>query len=179
VVDASVDDVVAQASVNAAVFVRSERSEDLARALAGPGVAIEHHGRGAIELHGLRGRQIGEIAVREGIVLDELTPRQASLEEAFMALTGDLFVLPGSVALLPASTADAVNPYLPLNAGFAVATSTFDNSHHLAPWTGLAVFAGYAVLAVVVAAAASCAATPSRPRPRSPRRARAGAPGPR
>jgi ABC-2 type transport system permease protein len=64
------------------------------------------------------------------------------------SLVGLLFVLPGIVALLPASTADTVNPYLPLNAGFAVATSTFEDSHHLAPWTGLAVFAGYAALAV-------------------------------
>ena len=36
--------------------------------------------------------------------------------------------------------------------GFAVATSTFENSHHLAPWTGFAVFAGYAALAVAAAA---------------------------
>jgi ABC-2 type transport system permease protein len=68
------------------------------------------------------------------------------------SVVGVLFVLPGIVALLPVSTADAVNPYLPLNAGFAVATSTFENSHHLAPWTGLAVFAGYAALAVAAAA---------------------------
>jgi ABC-2 type transport system permease protein len=47
---------------------------------------------------------------------------------------------------------DAANSYLPLNAGFAVATSTFENSHHLAPWTGFAVFARYAALAVVAAA---------------------------
>ena len=33
--------------------------------------------------------QIGEIALREGVALEELTPRQASLEDAFMALTGD------------------------------------------------------------------------------------------
>ena len=53
--------------------------------------------------------------------------------------------------MLPASTADAISPYLPLNAGFTVATSTFENSHHLAPWTGFAVFAGYAALAVAAA----------------------------
>jgi ABC-type transport system involved in multi-copper enzyme maturation permease subunit len=65
---------------------------------------------------------------------------------------GLLFVLPGVVAILPASVNDAVSPYLPLNAGFAIATSTFENSHHLAPWTGLGLFVGYA--AVVLAAAA-------------------------
>jgi ABC-2 type transport system permease protein len=43
---------------------------------------------------------------------------------AIASLVGLLFVLPGFAALLPSSTADAINPYLPLNAGFAVATST-------------------------------------------------------
>ncbi|MCW2983788.1 MAG: transporter permease subunit [Conexibacter sp.] len=63
-----------------------------------------------------------------------------------------LFVLPGITGILPASVADSVNPYLPLNAGFAVTTSTFENSHHLAPWTGFALFCGYAALAVGAAA---------------------------
>ena len=38
IADASVADVVAQASTNAAVLVRSARSEELRDALAGPGV---------------------------------------------------------------------------------------------------------------------------------------------
>jgi hypothetical protein len=63
-----------------------------------------------------------------------------------------LFVLPGITGILPASVADSINPYLPLNAGTVVATSTFENSHHLAPWTGFAVFCGYAVLAIGAAA---------------------------
>jgi hypothetical protein len=68
------------------------------------------------------------------------------------AFVGLLFVLPGITALLPASTGDAINPYLPLNAGFTVTTSTFENSHHLSPWGGFAVFCAYA--AVIIAAAA-------------------------
>jgi ABC-2 type transport system permease protein len=59
-----------------------------------------------------------------------------------------LFVLPGITAILPASTADAINPYLPLNAGFTVATSTFEDGHHLSPWGGFALFCGYAAVAV-------------------------------
>jgi ABC-type transport system involved in multi-copper enzyme maturation permease subunit len=62
-----------------------------------------------------------------------------------------LFVLPGITAILPASTADAISPYLPLNAGTALATSTFDGNH-LAPWTGFALFCGYALVAIVAAA---------------------------
>ena len=65
---------------------------------------------------------------------------------------GLLFVLPGITALLPSSAGDAISPYLPLNAGFTVTTSTFENSHHLAPWTGFAVFCGYAALALALAA---------------------------
>jgi ABC-type transport system involved in multi-copper enzyme maturation permease subunit len=63
-----------------------------------------------------------------------------------------LFVLPGITAILPASTGDAINPYLPLNAGFAVTTSTFEDSHHLSPWGGFALFCAYAALAVGAAA---------------------------
>jgi ABC-2 type transport system permease protein len=65
-----------------------------------------------------------------------------------------LFVLPGTAAILPASVANSVNPYLPLNAGFAVTTSTFENSHHLAPWAGFALFCGYAAVALGAAAVA-------------------------
>jgi ABC-2 type transport system permease protein len=63
-----------------------------------------------------------------------------------------LFVLPGITAILPASVGDSINPYLPLNAGFAIATSTFEDSHHLSPWGGFAVFCGYAAVAVAAAA---------------------------
>jgi ABC-2 type transport system permease protein len=65
-----------------------------------------------------------------------------------------LFVLPGTTAILPASVADSVNSYLPLNAGFAVTTSTFENSHHMAPWAGFALFCGYAAVALGAAAVA-------------------------
>jgi len=89
IADASVSEIVQQASKNAAVLVRSARSEVLQRALARPGVVIEPLGSELLEVHGLSGRQIGEVALREGVALDELTPRQATLEDAFMALTGD------------------------------------------------------------------------------------------
>jgi ABC-2 type transport system permease protein len=68
------------------------------------------------------------------------------------AFAGLLFVLPGITALLPASTGDAISPYLPLNAGTTVASSTFDSSHHLSTWAGFAVFCGYT--AAIIAAAA-------------------------
>ena len=42
-----------------------------------------------LEVHGLTGQAIGEIALAEKIVLAELTPLQVSLEQAFMRLTGE------------------------------------------------------------------------------------------
>jgi ABC-type transport system involved in multi-copper enzyme maturation permease subunit len=65
---------------------------------------------------------------------------------------GLVFVLPGLIGLLPASIADAVRPYLPLNAGTAVATSTFDASPHLSPWGGFAVFCAFTALVLAFAA---------------------------
>ena len=65
---------------------------------------------------------------------------------------GLLFVLPGITAILPATTGDAIDPYLPLSAGSAVATVVFESPHHLSPWGGFAVFCGYTVLAIIVAA---------------------------
>jgi ABC-2 type transport system permease protein len=64
-----------------------------------------------------------------------------------------LFVLPGIFGILPSSISDSINPYLPLNAGITVATSTFEaGSHHLSPWGGFALFCGYAAVAVIAAA---------------------------
>lgn len=68
------------------------------------------------------------------------------------AFVGLLFVLPGISAILPSSVNNAVSPYLPLNAGTTVANHTFDNPHHLAVWTGFALFCGYAAVAIVGAA---------------------------
>jgi hypothetical protein len=63
-----------------------------------------------------------------------------------------LFVLPGLTGILPHATADKIDPYLPLNAGGAVATSTFDFGTHLSPWGGFAVFCLYGAIACVAAA---------------------------
>jgi ABC-2 type transport system ATP-binding protein len=44
---------------------------------------------GALEVAGLTAEQIGEAAARHSIVLHELSPERASLEEAFMDVTRD------------------------------------------------------------------------------------------
>ncbi len=67
------------------------------------------------------------------------------------ALAAIVFVLPPVVGLFPSSFANAVTPYLPSNAGGAVWTIHPD-ANALAPWPGLAVFCGYAVVAIAIAA---------------------------
>jgi ABC-2 type transport system permease protein len=68
------------------------------------------------------------------------------------ALAGIVFVLPPVLDLLPTSTANAISPYLPSNAGGAVWTINPD-AHTLSPWAGIAVFAAYAAIAIAIAAA--------------------------
>jgi ABC-2 type transport system permease protein len=65
---------------------------------------------------------------------------------------GLLFVLPGITAILPASAADSVSPYLPVNAGSGITTAVFEDPHHLSPWGGFALFCAYTVVAVGAAA---------------------------
>ena len=59
-----------------------------------------------LEVQGLRPDQIGDIAAEHGIALHELTPEQASLEEAFMRLTHDAVEFHASS--LPGESADRI-----------------------------------------------------------------------
>jgi ABC-2 type transport system ATP-binding protein len=88
IADTSVDEFVARASQKV-VVVRSPELERLREALLGPDVTFAAAERGALEVHGLTAEQVGEAAASAGIALHELTPQQASLEEAFMNLTSD------------------------------------------------------------------------------------------
>jgi ABC-2 type transport system ATP-binding protein len=88
IADTSVDDFVARASQKV-VIVRSPELERLRHALVGPNVSFGEAGRGALEVHGLTAEQVGDTAAVAGIALHELTPQQASLEDAFMNLTRD------------------------------------------------------------------------------------------
>jgi ABC-2 type transport system ATP-binding protein len=72
-----------------AVRVRSPQAEALSDLVAGPDVSVAAVSPGVIEVTGLTSEQIGEEAAANAIVLHELTPLQATLEEAFMELTQD------------------------------------------------------------------------------------------
>ena len=91
IADVSVEEFVSRASAKV-VLVRSPALERLRALLEAPGVTFEHADSvtangGTAEVHGLTAEQIGEAAAANGIALHELTPQQASLEEAFMQLT--------------------------------------------------------------------------------------------
>lgn len=88
IADTTVDDFVQRASKKV-VLVRSPQLDELRDLLAGPDVAFEARERGGIEVHGLTAEQIGDAAAARGLTIHELTPQQASLEEAFMVMTRD------------------------------------------------------------------------------------------
>jgi ABC-2 type transport system ATP-binding protein len=89
IADTSVEEFVRRASSDAAVHVRSPEALELEDILRRQGVDVERVGEGLLEVNGLSGRQIGEAALQARIALSELTPQQASLEQAFISLTGD------------------------------------------------------------------------------------------
>jgi ABC-2 type transport system ATP-binding protein len=89
IADTSVAEFVRRASSDANVRVRSPQPVELREALSRREVQVQSIEPGLLEVSGLTGEQIGEIALAARIVISELTPLQATLEEAFMSLTGD------------------------------------------------------------------------------------------
>jgi ABC-2 type transport system ATP-binding protein len=75
------------ARVGTSVSVRSPDASRLAELLSGSGGTVVLQKDGALLVTDLDPAAIGETSAREGIVLHELAPQRASLEEAFMALT--------------------------------------------------------------------------------------------
>ncbi|TDD11123.1 ATP-binding cassette domain-containing protein [Nonomuraea diastatica] len=70
------------------VLVRAAGQEALAHVLRASGAGVREE-PGGLSVTGLDATRIGEVALRHGIALGELTPRGASLEQAFMELTED------------------------------------------------------------------------------------------
>src|SRR6476646_10063449 len=98
--DLPIEEVLASAS-RASVLVRSPDALRLEAALAGPGVVLNRPATDLLTLTGLTAAQIGDRALAEGIAVHELTPRQASLEEAFMDLTNDAIQFHGGTPATP------------------------------------------------------------------------------
>jgi ABC-2 type transport system ATP-binding protein len=88
VADAPIDDFVRQSS-RSDVLVRSPAGAALATLLTQQGAAVTAETDGGLAVTGVDAAAIGDLARAHGVTLHELTPRHASLEEAFMELTRD------------------------------------------------------------------------------------------
>src|SRR5215218_3537795 len=86
--DMSVADFIASAARNS-VFVRSPDDARLLELLRDAGIEVTSPAPGELEVTGVTSDEIGRRASGYGLTLLELSPVQASLEEAFMALTHD------------------------------------------------------------------------------------------
>ncbi|MBZ6114346.1 MULTISPECIES: ABC transporter ATP-binding protein [Streptomyces] len=71
------------------VRIRTPQREQLLDALQGAGIKVAEPGAEALEVDGDIAQAVGELAARHQIVLHELSPQRASLEEAFMQLTAE------------------------------------------------------------------------------------------
>ena len=78
-----------ESSSQRSVRVSSPQVDDLAARVQTAGGKVRALTEGAIEVTGLDAAGIGQLAAANGIILHELTPQKASLEEAFMELTSD------------------------------------------------------------------------------------------
>jgi len=88
IADASVDELVRSRS-RQSVHVRSPQAAELAARARAAGATVTDAGPDpdVIEITGLDSAEVGKLAAAAGIVLFELIPVRASLEEAFMELT--------------------------------------------------------------------------------------------
>ncbi|ATL31700.1 ABC-type multidrug transport system, ATPase component [Streptomyces formicae] len=76
-------------SSRTAVTVRTPDEAALTPLLAAEGATVAPDGTGRLVAHGIAAPRIAELALRHRVLLHELTPHTASLEEAFMELTAD------------------------------------------------------------------------------------------
>jgi ABC-2 type transport system ATP-binding protein len=83
----TVADLIADAS-GAYVLVRARETVRFAAALQSAGATVDRTEDDALRVTQLSSDAIGELALRERVVLSELSPQQASLEEAYLELTG-------------------------------------------------------------------------------------------
>jgi ABC-2 type transport system ATP-binding protein len=86
--DISVEDFVRESS-RKVVRVRSAQADQLRGLVVAQRASVSADEHDLLSVEGIMAEQIGHIAAVNGIVLAELTPQTASLEEAFMELTHD------------------------------------------------------------------------------------------
>jgi ABC-2 type transport system ATP-binding protein len=88
IADCPTAEFIARSSHRSVRVVTPDRSR-LEQAISAAGGQVAAEDDGGLVVSGLGAPRIGELAARDGLVLHELTPQLASLEEAFMELTHD------------------------------------------------------------------------------------------
>ncbi len=88
IADTTVEQFLADAKGNS-VLVRTPETTRLKELLLGPDVTVTTTEAGLLQVQGLTAEQIGTTAWQAHLPVYELTPQQASLEQAFMQLTDD------------------------------------------------------------------------------------------
>ena len=88
IADAPVGDILSQAT-GKAVLVKTPAAASFATTLQSAGATVSVNAPDTLSVGGLDAPAIGELAAKSQIVLHELTPQAASLEEAYLALTED------------------------------------------------------------------------------------------
>jgi ABC-2 type transport system ATP-binding protein len=78
-----------EASARGDVLVRSPQAGELAALLTARGAAVTAQDNGGLAVTGLDAPAIAGLAAAHGIAVHELVPRHASLEQAYLDLTGD------------------------------------------------------------------------------------------
>jgi len=86
IAEGTIDELTSRTAGN--VLVRSPAAEELTRLLTEQQAHVEIDA-GTLRVRGMTAPAIGELAAAHGIVLHELAPEQASLEETFFELTGE------------------------------------------------------------------------------------------
>ncbi|MEG3630424.1 ABC transporter ATP-binding protein [Streptomyces poriticola] len=86
--DTSMADFIAENS-RSYVRIRTPQRERLLDVLHSAGITAVQSGAEVLEVDGDKSETVGELAARHQVVLHELSPQRASLEEAFMQLTAE------------------------------------------------------------------------------------------
>ncbi|AZC14955.1 ATP-binding cassette domain-containing protein [Microbacterium sp. ABRD28] len=88
IADAPVADIIA-GGTGPRLRVRSPQASMLAELVAAPDVTITRSASDLLEITGVDAPVVGDLAAKHGVAIHELTPLNASLEEAYMDLTAD------------------------------------------------------------------------------------------
>ncbi len=107
IAETSVKDFVARGKVSSVRLVTPD-PVPFATVLGGAGATVTAADDGALHVEGLTSAQIGDLATKDRLTVHELTPVVASLEDAFMELTGDAVDYRSSSLALSATATSGV-----------------------------------------------------------------------